>query len=92
MAVASVSSDDKKIGVIAFATNKTKNKDAFVVFNKSAKPASVEMKITGTVSREFSVFRTSNNENYKELPDPSAKNGTITYRCPPNSATTFFGK
>lgn len=58
MAVASVSSDEKDIGVIAFASNKTKNRDAFVLFNNAARSTLVEITVAGTDSMNFSVFRT----------------------------------
>jgi len=92
MAVASVSSDDGNVGVIAFASNKTKNKDAFVVFNKSSERVSVETQVSGTACRTFWIYRTSDGENYKNLPDISSEKGAVTYDCPPQSVTTFFGK
>jgi len=91
MSVASVSSDHDSIGAIAFAANKTKNADAFIVFDKYTKPTSLKITITGTRSTKFSLFRTWERENYTKLPDVSAKDGEIIYRCPPESVSTFFG-
>jgi len=91
-AVASVSSDDDSIGVIAFAANETSNPSAFVVFNKSARRMVVEIRISGSTSSLYSVFRTSKTERYSTLPDVPAAGGRITYDCPPESVSTFFDK
>ncbi len=92
MAVASVSSDGKDIGVIAFASCKTNNCDAFVVFNRSERAIPLEITITGCDPKGFSVFRTSTTEKYAKLPDTSVDQGRITYDCPPSSVTTFFAQ
>jgi O-glycosyl hydrolase len=92
MTVAQVVNLDPSIGVIAFSSNQTVNKDSFVIINKSDKTKKVSIQILGSLSNEFSVFRTSYSEDYKGLGEIAFANGQVNYECPSGSVTTFFGK
>ncbi len=92
MKVAQTMSMDSELPVIAFASNGTMNKDAFVVVNTSAKSEkTAEITIRGAKSGKFLHFRTSgSDESYKELGVVSSADGKLLYTAPPNSVTTFF--
>ena len=91
MAVAQVVNLDPSLGVIAFASNQTSNMDSFVLINNSDETKNVNIQLIGSTSNEFSVFRTTESEDYKSLYKVSTKSGQLIYVCPPGSVTTFFG-
>lgn len=91
MAVVRTISMDSEIPVIAFASNGTRNSDAFVVVNtnlKSEKPTVISLK--GTKVLKYKAYRTGDDENYKDIGTFEVKNGEIYYTAPKNSVTTFF--
>jgi len=96
MKVATVSSSDANVSLMAFASNGTKNPDAFVVFNKSQNPADLNIAVTGTKSTKFSMTRTimdeKNVENCVKHDDVEVRGGKIEYKAPALSITTFYGK
>ncbi|GAB6164136.1 hypothetical protein JCM19992_01360 [Thermostilla marina] len=92
MMVAEVESSDPQIVLMAFASNGTRHPDAFVVINTGYKPQTVNLSISGTTAARFAAFRTSDDEHYQPLDDAVVEDGSLTYRAPPRSATTFFAK
>lgn len=91
MAVAQAISMDSEVPVMAFSSNNTVNTDAFVVTNtntEAMKP--VVIRYRGTHAGSFRVFRTSPEEDYKDIGLITAVNGEIYYEAPANSVTTFF--
>jgi O-glycosyl hydrolase len=91
MAVVRANSMDSEIPVIAFASDKTRNANAFVVVNTNMKEEkSVEITIKGANAQKFKAYRTSSAENYQEAGVFELKDGVFLYAAPANSATTFF--
>jgi hypothetical protein len=103
MAVARTMSMDSQIALIAFASNGTKNPDAFVVVNWSDNDTAVNLAIEGSVYHRFRAWRTTegdrnaagelvdNGERYRETGEFELSGGRILYRAPKGSVTTFFG-
>lgn len=92
MKVAQVVNLDPALGVIAFASNKTKNPDAFVLINNSNKDKKVRITVKGSKSTAFEAYRTSESEDYKNLESVRKKDEVIIYPSPAKSVTTFFGR
>ena len=92
MGVADVFSTDTLIRLMAFSTNGTGNKDNFVVYNLGKNPVEIAIEISGTPTKTFAVYRTSESEKYLSLGDRAVSGGKIVYEVPPRSVTTFFGK
>ncbi len=93
MQVAWTMSMDSELPVIAFASNGTKNKNAFVIVNTSAKDKSVDITIKGNKSSKFRAFRTSRKEErYGDLGEMISIENKLLYTAPPNSVTTFFSE
>jgi len=92
MAVAHTTSMDSEIPVIGFASNGTKNRNAFVIVNTSTnKEKPTVINITGTTGSKFRAFRTNGaEETYTEIGLFEVMNGKIVYSAPVNSVTTFF--
>jgi hypothetical protein len=92
MGVAHTISMDSEIPVIAFSSNGTKNKDAFVVVNTStSKEKPVVVNVKGTSSKKFQAFRTNGeDEKYSDVGEYELVNGEMIYTAPKNSTTTFF--
>ena len=99
MKVAEASSMDSETAVIAFASNGTKNPDAFVVtnINKSAQKISVTVK--GTNALAFRAYRTTKppgadldrvDEKYQPLGTFEVEDGKVVFDAPAGSVTTFF--
>ena len=65
---------DNELPVIAFASNGTMNKDAFIVVNTSASiEKQVDLTIKGAKSTKFRIFRTnSKDEKYTDLGEVSS--------------------
>lgn len=96
MAVAEVSSNDPQIGLFAFASNKTKNPDAFCVINLDSSPKVVNVRISGTKSKKFTANVTTDVEygdrNYEPFSTFVYKNGTLEYTAPARSSVTFIAE
>jgi O-glycosyl hydrolase len=92
MAVAQVTSNDTEIGLIAFAANRTKNRDAFVVLNTSAVEKTVDIAVRGSRATAWEAYRTGAAENHKALGEQRAEGGKIRCVAPARSVTTFFGE
>jgi len=91
MKVARTVSMDSELLVIAFASNGTRNKNAFVVVNTTQKEKSAEIEINGNNTSKFRVYRTSgNDEKYKDVGEIYITTDKLIYTAPPNSVTTFF--
>ncbi len=91
MAVARVACPDTEVGVMAFASNRTANPDAFVVYNLSGVAKPLEIAVAGSKAARFRAFRTSDSESYAALGPVTVENGVIRYPAPAASVTTFFG-
>ncbi len=96
MAVAMTTAMDAGIKIIAFASNNTKYKHAFILINTHNKNMEVIIDIKGTQARKFSAFRTSGTtmkeENYKTLKKVKIIDNKLNYIAPGNSVTTFFAE
>ncbi len=103
MRVARTATRDTEVPIIAFASNNTKNPDAFVVINissgdKNQKRFSVKgdkkmaIAIKGSKYKKFKAYRTNGkDELYKEIGTFTVKNGIIEYTAGIGTVTTFFG-
>jgi hypothetical protein len=93
MAVAEVTSDDPEIGLIAFASNGTKNPDAFTLINLAKSPKAVKVRVAGTKSKSFAANVTTDVEygdrNYEPFKTFVYRNGTLEYTAPARSSVTF---
>ena len=63
-------SNDTEIGLIAFAKNGTKHPDAFVVLNTSAVHKKVAVRVRGSQTKVWDVFRTGRSDRYAGLEKP----------------------
>lgn len=93
MAVANTLAMDSEVAVIAFARNGTKNPDVFMLVNIGKRDKQVAVKVSGSDSKVFEAFRTTDDKDrYKHIGRFSLKNGSVKYKAPAKSATTFFAK
>ena len=92
MKVAAVTSDDESVKVAAFAQNKTKNPDAFVIINTAAIEKTIHAEVKNSSAAQFEGFRTAGTEMYKPCGSFSPEKGRFTITVPPLSVTTLFGK
>jgi hypothetical protein len=92
MAVAPIESKDPEVGLIAFASAGTTHPDVLVVLNLSEKPKELRIEVAGTRSRALAARRTGPGESYANAGDFELQGGTLEYRAPGGSVTTFFGK
>ena len=93
MAVARTMAMDSEIALIAFSQNGTKNPDAFVLVNISKWDKKIAVEVTGTGSKIFEAFRTTDGEDrYLHVGQFTLANGSLVYNAPARSATTFYGK
>lgn len=108
MSVAYTEAMDSEISIIAFAANKTKNPDAFVLTNTGSEPRRVVVSLKGISATTFQAFRTSGTEqytkretartaalagdNYVEIGNYKTANGKLSYEAPAGSVTTFYGR
>jgi hypothetical protein len=92
-AVAEVSSQDPEIGLIAFASNGTKNADAVTVINLAKSAKAVSIKVAGATARLFAAHLTTDsdygNRNYDPFTDFAYHDGTLEYVAPARSSTSF---
>ncbi len=101
MAVARTSAMDSEIALIGFASNGTKNPDAFIVINTSGEERTVSVTINGSEARSFSAYRTTKSpdathvdqidEAYVPLGEFPVDDRMIIMDAPAGSVTTFFG-
>lgn len=90
MAVAAVEVDkESDVKLMAFASNGTANPNAFLVLNKAETEQEVKLQITGG-NENYTVYRTSGDEEYAALEEVSLEGGKLSYTAPPGSLTTFF--
>jgi len=93
MAVARTFSLDSESVLIGFASNGTKNSDAFVVINIGKEKNEVAIAVKGSVNAEFEAFRTSDDKDrFKAVGRYAVKDGVLIMDAPARSATTFFGR
>lgn len=91
MMVVQVTNLDPSLGVIAFGSNTTNNKSAFVVINKSDEYKEITLNIHGLAAKEFTIYRTGKGEEYKSLGKVGLpNNGRLVYTSPPRTVSTFF--
>jgi hypothetical protein len=79
MAVAHVVSKDEELGLIAFASNGTKNVDAFVVYNISGVDKEVAISVKGSKAAAWDVYRTGASEKYAPLGVKQSADGSLAY-------------
>ena len=101
MKVAEATAMDSETAVIAFASNGTKNPDAFIVTNINKNMQKIAVLVSGTNATSFDVYRTTKapssdldetQENYKALGTFELDEGMIIFEAPAGSVTTFFAK
>jgi hypothetical protein len=101
MKVAEASAMDSETAVIAFASNGTRNPDAFIVTNINKQDQKIAVWVNGTVATSFQAFRTTKSpgseldevqEKYKDLGTFELKDGRLVFDAPAGSVTTFFAK
>ena len=90
MKVATVATEkDSGIELIAFASNGTKNSDAFLVLNLTDNDKEVVIEINGANAPNFVATRSSETEKYVDIKQLKILNGNIIYQAPAGSVTTF---
>lgn len=93
MKVAWTMSMDSELPVMAFASNGTRNKNAFIVVNTSNKEKPADITIKGSKTSKFSIYRTNGtDERYKHIGDIVLEGYKLLYSAPPGSVTTFFSE
>lgn len=93
MKVAWTMSMDSELPVIAFASNGTRNKNAFIVVNTSAKEKPVDITVKGSKTSKFIIYRTDGkDERYKHIGEIFLEGYKLLYIAPPGSVTTFFSE
>lgn len=104
MAVVRTMSMDSQVAVIGFSSNGTKNSDAFVVVNWGEEDKKISVKISGSASKEFEAFMTTegsrdssgkltgDGKNYMDFGVHRTDNNMLVFNAPKGSVTTFFGK
>jgi len=97
MKVARTRSSETFLGVMAFASNNTKNKDAFVVVNRPDENKNfsnfdmvTDVEVRGTGTKTWYVYRTDGEKKYHFVEELEVENGKFTYLFPENSVTAFF--
>ncbi len=92
MNVVQIFSSNPNIKIIAFDKgSNAKNRDVFVVINENGPDIPVTIQIRNADENFFSCFRTSPEEDFKDIGIIKIKeNGTIYYPAKGNSVTTFF--
>ncbi len=93
MKVARTMSMDSQVAMIAFSSNNTGNKDAFIVVNWSDEDKKISVALSGTSSSKFSAYQTTEDETklYSPSGNYTLKEGKIVFDSPKGSVTTFFG-
>ncbi len=101
MKVAEATAMDSETAVIAFASNGTKNPDAFIVTNINKKFQRIAVTVLGTKAKSFEAYRTTKSpgsgldeidEKYVSLGEYPVKDGMIVFDSPAGSVTTFLRK
>ena len=82
------------IDLIAFSGNGTEHPDAFIVLNTGGDHKNVMVKVNGTGSDAFRVFRTceATRDMYSDQGVLEIVNGYIEYTAPGGSVTTFYAE
>lgn len=93
MKVARTMSMDSEVAMIAFSSNNTGNKDAFIVVNWSEDDKKVSVAVSGTSSTKFNAYQTTEDETklYSPSGNYTLKGGKIVFNSTKGSVTTFFG-
>ncbi|MCC5931533.1 MAG: hypothetical protein JJU28_19965 [Cyclobacteriaceae bacterium] len=103
MAVARTISMDSQIALIAFASDNSEHKDAFIIINWSNDNKKVAVSVHGTGHTKFDTFistegdrdpqgkLTGNGDKYKALGKTEVKDNVLIFDAPKGSVTTFFG-
>jgi len=93
MAVARTMAMDSEIAVLGFASNGTKNPDAFVVVN-IGKDKKVNVRVHGCNAKSFTAFRTTEDgkDRYTGVGEFTVSEGAVFYECLAGSVTTFFAR
>jgi hypothetical protein len=90
--VASVQSEkDSEVELMAFASNGTQNPDAFILLNRGQADKEVAIEVAGSKSG-FSATRSSETEQHVALGDFKVSGGTLVYKAPAGSVSTFVAK
>ncbi len=94
MAVVKTMSMDTQVSMIAFSSNGTENKDAFVIVNWSEEDKNVSVKLSGSTRQQFEAFQTTEDEKkrYSPIGDFTVRSNVIIVESPKGSVTTFFVK
>jgi len=90
MQVAHTYSSDPDIVVMAFASGETENPNTFVILNRDESDRDVQITLRNSAANTFSAYRSSPDENYREIDKVKAKQAVIEYEAPARSVTTFF--
>ncbi len=90
MGVCQVRCNGSDISIIGFSRNSTRNTDSFVLINDDKQDWNIPVEIRGSASAKFSVYRTSESENFLRLPDVPVKEGKIRYLAPAKSVSGFY--
>jgi len=89
MYAAHTSSTDEETCAIAFASNGTKNPNAFILVNTGSEEKKFDLTVLGNQNNRCSVYRTGKTEKCAALPDAVLENSRLRYTAPPGSVTTF---
>ena len=93
MAVADVSTSDPNIQLIAFASNGTRNPDAFLIYNMDERVyRDVAIRITGTDATAFDAYISGLRERYNSAGSFEVHNGVLECTIPAQAMIAFFAK
>ena len=91
IAVAKAFAMDSEVAIIAFSANGSKNPDTFMLINMGKQDKQIALRVSGSSGKVFNVFRTTDDKDrYNQIGRFKLDNGTIQYKSPARSATTFF--
>jgi hypothetical protein len=93
MAVAHTTALDSELAVIGFASNGTRNPDAFVLAN-IGRNKKVHLTVKGSKAKSFEAYRTSEDEKdaYTSIGKFEVVEGAVVYDAPGGSVTTFYAQ
>ncbi len=93
MAVASVSSTDPSIQLMAFASSGSTHPDAFVIYNASDRDSRPwRVRVSGTTAKAFDGYITGAGKNYESFGAAAVRDGILECTLPARAVITYFAK
>ena len=101
MNVVETMAQEQEIAIIGFGKGDTKNPDSFIVINIDEESRNVDIAVSGTKAKSFKAVRTLDpnpedkkleKERYSEIGLYKVEDGSVIYKAPAFSVTTFYGE